>query len=82
MLLGKDYRQEIQIVIDNTATINNITLINKKYKNLSYNFNTMRKLYSYLNKSPLQFNIEFFNESNDYLNNLRKAYLNQNVQIN
>ena len=33
MLLGKDYRQEIQIVIDNTATINNITLINKKYKN-------------------------------------------------
>ena len=32
MLLGKDYRQEIQIVIVNTATINNITLINKKYK--------------------------------------------------
>ena len=30
----------------------------------------MRNLYSYLNKSPLQFNIEFFNESNDYLNNL------------
>lgn len=70
MLLGKDYKEKIHIVIDNTATINNITLINKKYKNLSYNFNTMRNLYSYLNKSPLQFNIEFFNESNDYLNNL------------